>query len=84
MPVPDRKILWQKWASALRRWGLSDIAAEMFAATRPLHLVGAQLIYLGEPFFAPFLPGGTPEALATLLEDPEAADVFIAYLRASP
>jgi hypothetical protein len=72
---------WQKWAENLRRWHLSDFAAWFFDSASPAHLVGAQLVYIGQPFLEAFVPKGQFNALAEILEKPAEAQAFAAYLK---
>jgi hypothetical protein len=72
---------WEKWASALGKWGLQSLAAWLLEAARPLHLVGAQLVYLSQPALSLFLPQARLAEVARLLEEPEQAAGFIEFLR---
>jgi len=79
--VLTKQYVWQTWAEHLHRWGLRDLAADLLEATGPLNLLGAQMIYIGQPLFEPFLPDGHLKALADMLEDPAETRAFIAYLQ---
>jgi hypothetical protein len=46
-----------------------------------LGLLGAQLIYIGQPLLSPFLPVEHTSALAGLLEDHTEARAFINFLK---
>lgn len=72
---------WQAWADRLRRWGVQDLAAWFLEATSPLHLLGAQLYYIGQPWLDALFPRGGFRALANLLEDPDQEQAFLALLK---
>jgi hypothetical protein len=76
---PDREV-WKSWAQALKRRGAGDWTADLLEAAGPLTVVGAQFLHFGRPFI-----GGLADeqlaALARLLEEPERARSFAAYLR---
>lgn len=76
----DRKI-WKVWANSLQRWGIRDLVATFLEAIGPLSILGAQVVYLGQPFIRSLVPDGTLKALTELLEDPEEAKDFSTYLR---
>lgn len=73
--------IWRTWADTLARWGLKDLTATILEAMGPLSLLGAQLVYLGQPVLAPFFRDGTLEYVADMLEDPQETKAFIAVLR---
>ena len=73
--------IWQTWASTLNRWGVKDLAATFLDALGPLNLLGAQFVYVGQPFFNQLLPEGHLDALADLLQDPQKTQAFVSVLR---
>lgn len=73
--------IWQTWAEHLRRWRLSDFAAWFLDSASPIHLIGAQLVYISQPVLEAFVPRGQFKALAELLEQPAEAQAFAALLR---
>jgi len=79
-PVDDRQI-WQIWAEHLHRWGVDQLVATFLEAAGPLALLGAQIVYLGQPLLNPFVPESHIEALARILEEPGEAQAFIDFLR---
>jgi hypothetical protein len=79
-PVNDRRI-WQNWAEHLHRWGMINLAAAFLEAAGPLTLLGAQIIYLGQPMISPFVPEDHFEALTKILEEPGETRAFIDFLR---
>ena len=73
--------IWQIWADSLNRWGIKDLTVTILEALGPLSLLGAQLVYMGQPFMDSFFPKGYLEALANLFENPQEKQEFIAFLR---
>ncbi len=76
----DRKI-WETWAKALQRWGLDEIVATFLEALGPLTILGAQVVYMGQPLLTPLLPQRQLDAAAQVLEDMDTSRTFIAFLR---
>ncbi|MEN8171854.1 MAG: hypothetical protein ABFS03_03150 [Chloroflexota bacterium] len=64
----------------LHRWGLQEITAVVLDSLEPLNLLGAQLIYLGQPIFKQFGFNDHLEALANVLENPTQTQAFISTL----
>jgi hypothetical protein len=73
--------IWQVWAQNLHRWGLKEWTASFLEAAGPFTLLGAQLIYLGQPLLGQFLPWRHLAALANLLEEPAQTQSFVVLLR---
>ncbi len=73
--------VWIIWRDFLHRTGLGDFTAWLLDAAIPVHLLGAQILYLGQPILNPLFPNQHIESLAELLETPEKSRAFIAYLR---
>lgn len=73
--------IWHRWAESLHRWGVEDLVATLLEAIGPLSLIGAQLVYLGQPIFNSFLPEEHVNAFADLLDDPEETRAFTHFLR---
>jgi hypothetical protein len=71
---------WPSWAAFLRRYRLENIAAWLLESSGPMAIIGAQLIYMGEPLLQPFVRNEQMEALAILLEDHDEGQAFLAYL----
>lgn len=80
MKAEDRKI-WKVWAKGLQRWGIRDLVATFLEAIGPISILGAQVVYLGQPFIRSLVSEGTISALTQLLEDPDEAKEFSQYLR---
>ncbi len=68
---------WSKWAESLRRLKLDVLAAWLLEAGGPLTVLGAQAVYLGQPF----LGGKKLDSLAHMLEEDEETQAFARYLR---
>lgn len=76
----DRHI-WQDWARILHRWGMKEWAASFLEAVGPLSILGAQLVYLGQPLLKGALPEMQLDALARMLEDSGSTQDFVRFLR---
>lgn len=70
-----------EWAVRLRRWGVHQFAAALLEASGPLNLIGAQLVYLGQPVLNGVFADRHLSTLAELLEDPGQTQAFIHHLR---
>jgi hypothetical protein len=68
---------WSTWAESLRRLKLDVLAAWFLEAGGPLTVLGAQALYLGQPF----LGGKKLDSLAHMLEEDEETQAFARYLR---
>ena len=68
---------WPKWAETLRRLRLDGLAAWCLDAAGPLTVLGAQAVYLAQPF----LGGKKLDSLALMLEEDEETQAFARYLR---
>lgn len=75
--------IWQIWAENLKRWGIKDLTVTILEALGPLSLLGAQIVYVGQPFLDQFFPKGYLDVLANMFEDPQETQAFIAFLRQS-
>lgn len=73
--------LWPEWARFLQHWGLRDVAVILLDAAGPLSILGAQLIYIGQPFFGQSASRRNLAALAALFEDQSEMKSFAAFLR---
>ena len=71
---------WPEWIAALRRRGLDGFAALLLEAGGPINIIGAQMLYIGEPFASPQASAGI-HALANLLEEEDEARAFAALLK---
>lgn len=68
---------WSGWAESLRRLKLDGLAAWALEAGGPLTILGAQAVYISQPFFG----GKNLNSLAHMLEEDEEALAFARYLR---
>ena len=68
---------WSEWAESLRRFKLDVVAAWLLEAGGPLTVLGAQAVYLGQPF----LGGKKLDSVAHMLEEEEESQAFARYLR---
>ena len=68
---------WSEWAESLRRLKLDALAVWLLEAGGPLTVLGAQAVYLGQPF----LGGKKLDSLAHMLEEDEESQAFARYLR---
>ncbi|HUF39037.1 MAG TPA: hypothetical protein VMN57_10980 [Anaerolineales bacterium] len=80
---PKRHI-WDVWARVLHKWGLSGFAGWLIETTAPLHVLGAQLVYVGQPVLGLFWSAEQTGSLAEVLERPEETEAFIRLLREEP
>lgn len=78
---PDQQEIMQGWASRLQQWRMHQFAAALLEASGPLKLVGAQLVYLGQPVLGGFVDNEQLDMLAKMLEEPTQTETFIRYLR---
>jgi hypothetical protein len=68
---------WSHWAESLRRLKLDGLASWLLDAGAPLTLLGAQALYIGQPF----LGGNAWNSIAHMLEQEEEVQAFARYLR---
>ena len=68
---------WSLWAESLRRFKLDGLASWLLEAGAPLTILGAQAIYLGQPF----LGGKEWNSFAHMLEQDEEVQAFARYLQ---
>ena len=68
---------WSKWAETLRHFKMDGLASWFLEAGSPLSMLGAQMLYVSQPF----LGGKQINALAHMLEDEQESLAFVHYLR---
>ena len=68
---------WSTWAESLRRLKLDVVAAWLLEAGAPFTVLGAQAVYLSQPFMG----GKKLDSLAHMLEQEEETQAFARYLR---
>jgi len=73
--------IWRVWTISLHRWGLQNLVASFLEAVGPLALIGAQVVYVGQPILDSIVPSGHLRALAGVLEDDSQRQAFVACLR---
>jgi len=67
---------WSQWVETLRRFKLDGFASWFLEAGSPLAIIGAQILYISQPFVG----GKTVIALAHMLEDESEVQAFAQYL----
>ena len=67
---------WSTWAETLRRFKLDGLASWFLEAGSPLSVLGAQILYISQPF----LGGKQPGLIANMLEDEQETQAFLHYL----
>ncbi len=65
----------------LHRWGVQDLVATFLEAAGPLTLIGAQVIYIGQPILNGIVPDGHLTVLTDVLEDDDQRVAFVNCLR---
>ena len=78
--MQSQRTYWPVWMETLRRLRLEGFAAWLLEAGGPLNLIGAQLLYIGQPFVNPSTSAGI-DALANLLEQEDEYRAFSALLK---
>ena len=68
---------WSQWAESLRRFKLDGLASWLLEAGSPLTFLGAQALYISQPFVS----GKQVESIAHMLEEEEETQAFAHYLR---
>jgi hypothetical protein len=68
---------WSHWAETLRRFKLDGLASWLLEAGAPLTMLGAQMLYVSQPFVG----GKGWSSLAHMLEEDEEVQAFARYLR---
>ena len=71
------RIEWSKWAESLRNLKLDGIVAWLLEAGGPLTILGAQALYVSQPFVG----GENINSLAQMLEQEDETQAFARYLR---
>jgi hypothetical protein len=82
--VRDKEERTKLVAERIRSLGLGAPAAVLLDAGRPLALVAAQLMWLGQPLLGLMFPSHEVAAAARVLEDPESVNALIELLDREP
>ena len=80
-PIPQT---WLSWAKKLDTLGVNELVASCLEAAGPLTILGAQVLYLGQPLLHAAWGEGAIEELAQTLEDTDQTQAFITLLREVP
>ncbi|GAB4484941.1 MAG: hypothetical protein Fur0016_16200 [Anaerolineales bacterium] len=78
--MDSTKTHWPIWMDSLRRQNLDGLVIWLLEAAAPLHIITAQLLYIGQPLASP-QAGLQMKAIARLLEQGDEAQTFAAYLK---
>lgn len=81
--MESSRAYWPVWVDSLRRQGVADLAAWLLDAAGPLNILGAQALYLSQPFLPSTSIQGM-RALAHLLEQEDEARDFTTLLKGKP
>lgn len=68
---------WSQWAETLKRLKLDGLALWLLEAGAPLTALGAQAVYMTQPFIG----GKESNLIARMLEDNEETQAFAEFLR---
>ena len=71
------RVDWSYWAESLRRFKLDGLASWVLEAGAPLTVLGAQALYISQPFIG----GEQWISFAHMLEEDEEVQAFARYLR---
>jgi len=77
----SEKEIWQKWAFILDSWGMREPFTWILEAAGPVLLIGAQLVYLTEPFLGIFISKDHLREFGNVLETNDRTQAFCAFLR---
>lgn len=73
--------IWQPWVRNLHHWGIEGVVATFLEVAGPVNFIGAQFIYLCQPFLEHSVSDQKIKALTGILEDPAQTQLFISSLR---
>ena len=68
---------WHNWSETLRRFKLDGLVSWLLEAGSPLNLLGAQALYISQPFVG----GKQVASIAQMLEDEDETQAFLHFLR---
>ena len=75
--MQSTSVKWAEWADTLERFKIKTLSAWLLEVGEPLMPIGAQMLYIGQPF----LNRDSVNNLARLLEDKEEVRAFAIFLR---
>jgi hypothetical protein len=81
VPMSADQDIWQVWARTLQRWGVTERVAVLLETAGPLTILGAQIVYVSQPFIGWVMPDDHMDALSRLLEDSAQTQEFVNFLR---
>ena len=79
--MDNNRHIWDVWAKFLHQWGVQNITVNLLESLGSLAVLGAQVVYLGQPLFGSAGAGSHLTALASMLEDTHERHAFVDYLR---
>ena len=68
---------WHRWSETLRRFKLDGLVSWLLEAGSPINLLGAQALYISQPFVG----GKQITSIAQMLEDEDETQAFLHFLR---
>jgi hypothetical protein len=68
---------WHSWSETLRRFKLDGLVSWLLEAGSPINLLGAQALYVSQPFVG----GKQITSIAQMLEDEDETQAFLHFLR---
>lgn len=74
------RVYWQNWKETLAKLGLEEMAIWFLEAASPLNIIGAQTLYMCQPFFPSSMSHAVRE-FAGLLEQEAETRAFIDLLK---
>jgi hypothetical protein len=76
--IRSSRVHWPQWVEVLRHYQLDGIVSWLLDAGRPLAILSAQVLYMGQPFL-----GESAEELAKTLESDDEARAFASFMDGS-
>ncbi|MBN1535911.1 MAG: hypothetical protein JW908_04190 [Anaerolineales bacterium] len=81
LTVVEIQQIWKPWVHNLHHWGMQDVVATFLEVSGPINVIGAQVIYLCQPFLKNLVSDQKIMAITGILEDPAQTHRFISSLR---
>ena len=79
--MESKHYIWRVWADNLHRWGLQNVFAMVLETAGPIAVLGAQLVYLGQPLVNGIASVDHLRAAASMLENTDQRQAFVSFLR---